>query len=334
MNSVTARSLYRPLEWEVTPDMLPVCSVCIQDNDIAELLESLNYSLPYSFLILNPLEFPDPIGEPLEPPVAVACDTNRRLSLNTGKATQPEELSPEDFLKRCRETPKKLSPQNPQNPQNLQDPTGSAARIPEIEKELTNTIGQLTVKNYQIAQLGEEQDSYRNAFTAQQLNRREFARDPCSQKAKANLRKLVGGDSNKFEANADRYDTEIVKKAYLVSRTSGLACQQLNPRLREDTTNPSQSTIEMLDTLTRAFRDAHRQIKAQVELRNLMMKNAARQNSANNRMDNKRYREPRTPTSQDSKPTCNPEGLSARLTTLGKATHKIRDLEKRKCKKS
>ncbi|KAB8228902.1 uncharacterized protein BDW43DRAFT_315403 [Aspergillus alliaceus] len=196
MNSVTARSLYRPLEWEVAPDMLPVCSVCIQDNDIAELLESLHYSLPYSFLILNPLEFPDPIGEPLEPPVAEACDTNRRLSLNTGKTNQPEELSPEDLLKRCRETPKKLyddilecfyalmakessylketaSLKKSQNPQNPQNPTGSAARIPEIEKELTNTIGQLTVKNYQIAQLGEEQDSYRNAFTAQQLNRRE-----------------------------------------------------------------------------------------------------------------------------------------------------------------
>ncbi|KAF7590218.1 hypothetical protein BBP40_003149 [Aspergillus hancockii] len=189
----------------------------------------------------------------------MARDANRRLSLNTGENNQPEELSLEDFLKRCRETPKKLyddvlecfyalmakensylkeiaSLKESQNPQN---PTGSATRIQEIEKELTKMIGQLTVN-----ELCEERDSYRNAFAAQRLNRRESGTNSRQESLQPENRSksekvpdppvLTDGKNpkfedwlveirNKFEANADRYDNETAKKAYLVSRTSGLA---------------------------------------------------------------------------------------------------------------
>jgi hypothetical protein len=77
---------------------------------------------------------------------------------------------------------------------------------------------------------------------------------------------------NKLNGNADRYNTEIMRRAYVVSRTTGLARQILNPCLHDDTANPYDTVQEMFDDLIHAFRNPHRQQEAQAKLRNLRMK--------------------------------------------------------------
>jgi hypothetical protein len=63
-----------------------------------------------------------------------------------------------------------------------------------------------------------------------------------------------------------------MRRAYVVSRTTGLARQILNPRLRDDTANPYDTVQEMFDDLIHAFRNPHRQQEAQAKLCNLYMK--------------------------------------------------------------
>jgi phosphate uptake regulator len=77
---------------------------------------------------------------------------------------------------------------------------------------------------------------------------------------------------NKLNSNADQYNTEIIRRAYIVSRTTRLARQILNPYLHDDTANPYDTVQEMFDDLIHAFRNPHRQQEAQAKLRNLCMK--------------------------------------------------------------
>jgi hypothetical protein len=77
---------------------------------------------------------------------------------------------------------------------------------------------------------------------------------------------------NKLNGNADRYNTEIIRRAYVVSRTTGLARQILNPRLHDDTANPYDTVQEMFDDLIHAFHNPHHQQEAQAKLCNLRMK--------------------------------------------------------------
>jgi hypothetical protein len=77
---------------------------------------------------------------------------------------------------------------------------------------------------------------------------------------------------NKLNNNTDQYNTKIIRRAYVVSRTTRLARQILNPRLRDDTANPYDTVQEMFDDLIRAFRNPHHQQEAQAKLCNLCMK--------------------------------------------------------------
>ncbi|KAF5854912.1 hypothetical protein ETB97_010677 [Aspergillus alliaceus] len=77
---------------------------------------------------------------------------------------------------------------------------------------------------------------------------------------------------NKLDGNADRYNTEVMRRVYVVSRTTGLARQILNPRLRDDTVNPYDTVQEMFNDLIHAFCNSHCQQEAQAKLRNLCMK--------------------------------------------------------------
>src|SRR5699024_6448941 len=145
-------------------------------------------------------------------------------------------------------------------------------------------------KDSQIDQLIDERDSYRNAYAESQLQRRHPSVESAgSAGAQGKSEKVPdppiltdGKDpefedwkvemENKFEVNADRYPTDISRRAYLLTRTGGLARQQLSARARADSTNPFTNMNEMLDALTTAFRNPHRRLEALHQLNNLKLR--------------------------------------------------------------
>lgn len=70
-------------------------------------------------------------------------------------------------------------------------------------------------------------------------------------------------------ANADRYDTEFLKMAYVESRTEGNAAKHLEPRMRKDSPKPFLSSDEMLNTLEKIFDDPNRKLTALTQFRSL-----------------------------------------------------------------
>ena len=64
---------------------------------------------------------------------------------------------------------------------------------------------------------------------------------------------------NKLRANADHYDTEALRIAYVENRVGGKAAKHLRPRLRASAINPYTTAEEMLKHLETIFQDANRE---------------------------------------------------------------------------
>jgi hypothetical protein len=76
----------------------------------------------------------------------------------------------------------------------------------------------------------------------------------------------------KMRVNADRMDTEEVRMAYVASRCTGDAAQQLAPRLRDDAPCPFRDAEEMLQYLELIYAPALQSLDAHVEFTELKMK--------------------------------------------------------------
>lgn len=70
----------------------------------------------------------------------------------------------------------------------------------------------------------------------------------------------------KFMVNANRFGDDQINRGHLVSRTRGLARQQLRAKPREDATDLYTSFEQMFKTLTTAFQNHHRRMEADAEL--------------------------------------------------------------------
>jgi hypothetical protein len=77
---------------------------------------------------------------------------------------------------------------------------------------------------------------------------------------------------NKLRANADHYDTEALRIAYVENRVGGKAAKHLRPRLRASAINPYTTAEEMLKHLETIFQDANREANAKREFRKLNMR--------------------------------------------------------------
>lgn len=77
---------------------------------------------------------------------------------------------------------------------------------------------------------------------------------------------------NKFRANADHYQTEELKMAYIESRTSGDAAKHLAPRFREGVVHQFQTSAEILAYLERIYLDPNRIQKAKNTFHQLFMR--------------------------------------------------------------
>lgn len=158
--------------------------------------------------------------------------------------------------------------------------------IQNLRTELQEHKVRLEDKENQIDDLMAERDEYKTAYAEVQLRSRGSTLEDTKPSGKTEKVPdpplLTDGKEPKFEdwmiemkgkfaANADRFDNDQMKRVYLVSRTGGLARQQLSVRLREDTTNPYTSVEQMFKTLTTAFRNPHRRMEADAELQAMYM---------------------------------------------------------------
>ncbi|KAN0069292.1 hypothetical protein V8E54_012307 [Elaphomyces granulatus] len=75
---------------------------------------------------------------------------------------------------------------------------------------------------------------------------------------------------NKLEANADHYNTEVLRIAYVENRTGGKAAKHLRPRLRVNAVNPYITAEEMLKHLESIFQDPNREANSKREFRDDM----------------------------------------------------------------
>ena len=76
---------------------------------------------------------------------------------------------------------------------------------------------------------------------------------------------------NKLKANADHYNTEVLRIAYVENRTGGKAAKHLRPRLRVNAVNPYITAEEMLKHLESIFQDPNREANSKREFRKLNM---------------------------------------------------------------
>ena len=77
---------------------------------------------------------------------------------------------------------------------------------------------------------------------------------------------------NKLKANADHYNTEALRIAYVENRVGGKAAKHLRPRLRASAVNPYTTAEEMLKHLETIFQDANKEANAKREFRKLNMR--------------------------------------------------------------
>ena len=79
---------------------------------------------------------------------------------------------------------------------------------------------------------------------------------------------------SKLKANADHYNTDALRIAYVENRTGGKAAKHLRPRLRVNAINPYITAEEMLKHLESIFQDPNREANSKREFRKLDMKKA------------------------------------------------------------
>ena len=77
---------------------------------------------------------------------------------------------------------------------------------------------------------------------------------------------------NKLKANADHYNTEALRVAYVENRVGGKVAKHLRPRLRASAVNPDTTAEEMLKHLETISQDANKEANAKREFRKLNMR--------------------------------------------------------------
>lgn len=156
----------------------------------------------------------------------------------------------------------------------------------EYREQMAATEFERKDRENQIDELITERDEYKTAYAEAQLHSRNSTIETTKPSGKSEKVPdppvLTDGKEPKFEdwmiemkgkfvANADCFDSDQMKQVYLISRTGGLARQQLGARLREDATDPYTNVEQMFKTLTTAFRNPHLHMEADTELQPMHM---------------------------------------------------------------
>lgn len=210
---------------------------------------------------------------------------SRRVTLDM-KEQGRKIITHEEFLAQCRDHPDELFDYVADTFHRFID-LENEYREQMNEELVQNLRNELQYKENQIDELMAERDEYKTAYAEAQLRSRGSTVESTKQSSKSEKVPdpplLTDGKEPKFEdwmiemkgkfmANADRFDNDQMKRVYLVSRTGGLARQQLSVRLREDATDPYTSVEQMFKTLITAFRNPHRRMEADAELQTMYMR--------------------------------------------------------------
>ena len=78
--------------------------------------------------------------------------------------------------------------------------------------------------------------------------------------------------TQKLEANHDHYDSPQLRRAYVASRCDGKARKHITPRLRSESVNPYEDSVDMLEHLKTIYDDPNRATTAKNQFRQLYMK--------------------------------------------------------------
>ena len=76
----------------------------------------------------------------------------------------------------------------------------------------------------------------------------------------------------KLRVNADHFQSDEARMAYVFGRTSGDAQKHLRPQYKEESVDPFLSDKEMIDHLASIYEDPHKVQNARLNYWSLMMK--------------------------------------------------------------
>ena len=162
--------------------------------------------------------------------------------------------------------------------------------LEQHKEELRRQTEEIHQINTQIEELETERDEYKEAFTKVSLGQHQSATrhtTPDAQSRKTTKLpdpdRLTDGKEPKFEdwlsrmksklaANADHYETEALRIAYVESRVSGDAATHLAPRMQEDAEDRFTTANEMFGHLTTIYRDPNKLQNAKYDFKRLVMK--------------------------------------------------------------
>ncbi|EYE95325.1 uncharacterized protein EURHEDRAFT_55141 [Aspergillus ruber CBS 135680] len=190
----------------------------------------------------------------------------QRVTLDT-KEKGRKIITQEEFLALCRDHPNELFDYVADTFNRMID-LENRYREQMDEEFVQNVRNEFQDKERQIDELMAERDEYKTAYAEAQLRSRGSTVESTKSSGKSEKVPdppiLTDGKEPEFEdwmiemkgkfvANADHFHNDQMKRVYLVSRTSGLARQQLSIRLCEETTDSYTSVEQMFKALTTAF---------------------------------------------------------------------------------
>jgi hypothetical protein len=225
----------------------------------------------------------------------VGQDPSRRMTLILQMAREAgaaEPIEREDFIRYCQADPERLfeviyhrMDEYMAEINNLEQLRGTPGDEIETLRE------QIQTKDEAIADLIEERNRFRDAFTRQALRAHEGNTPGASPAPEARKTAkipdppiLTDGKDPKFEdwllrmedklaANADHYATPAMRLAYVKSRCGGRAAEHIVARSRSDAANLYRDSIDIFEHLKTIFQDVNRVLNAKGKFRRLFMKN-------------------------------------------------------------
>ena len=156
----------------------------------------------------------------------------------------------------------------------------------QFYEEVVTVVQKLRERNQQVSDLINKRDEYAHDLL-EALRRREPSRTPENSQQRSvklpdglplsdgteptfeNWRKTI---TSKFEVNADHFNGEASKMAFLFRLTTGDAQRHLEPRYQTSRVNQFESAQEMLDYLASVYVDPFKVKNAKYEYRQLRMR--------------------------------------------------------------
>ena len=253
----------------------------------------------------RPNDIPAPGSQPYtgkEPERTERTEPNRRSSImidGDEEESNRHEVTFEDFLNYIREKPEWLYGKLRLIHERFEDVVEDCeARLAESELSGQSKDGEIVLMKNRLDETTErlnqmtlDRDAYANKIAYDTLHPVDHATAGARSSSKSakipDPPLLTDGKEPRFEdwlllmtqkleANHDHYDSPQLRRAYVASRCDGKARKHITPRLRSESVNPYEDSVDMLEHLKTIYDDPNRVTTAKNQFRQLYMKTTDR----------------------------------------------------------